>query len=138
MPPGATSPSIMFSSVIAPPRLVYESWKQSTAPVEVSVVRGGEDGRVGHAEPGLGALGRRADRGRHGAVVGALEAERQADADAAPGSPSPRRSRSPAACRPTIRPKVRGSENGMHSSRKISSQFVQAVGFSNGCAELAL
>ena len=35
-------------------------------------------------------------------------------------------------------PNVRGSENGMHSSRKISSQFVQGVGFSNGWAEFAL
>ena len=39
---------------------------------------------------------------------------------------------------PTIAPNVRGSEKLMHSSRKISSQFVQVVGFSNGCAELAL
>ena len=69
VPPGATSPSIMLSIVIAPPRLVYESWNESTAPVEVSVVAGGEGRRVRHAEPGLGALGRRADRGRHRAVV---------------------------------------------------------------------
>jgi hypothetical protein len=39
---------------------------------------------------------------------------------------------------PTIRPKVRGSEKLMQSSRKISNQFVHEVGFSNGCAELAL
>ena len=39
---------------------------------------------------------------------------------------------------PTIVPNVRGSEKEMHSSRKISSQFVHTVGFSNGCAELTL
>ena len=39
---------------------------------------------------------------------------------------------------PTIRPKVRGSEKLITSSRKISTQFVHVVGFSNGCAELAL
>jgi hypothetical protein len=38
----------------------------------------------------------------------------------------------------TIRPNARGSENEIASSRKISSQFVQVVGFSNGCALLAL
>jgi hypothetical protein len=35
-------------------------------------------------------------------------------------------------------PKVRGSEKEIHRSRKISIQFVHVVGFSNGCAELAL
>ena len=34
-------------------------------------------------------------------------------------------------------PKVRGSENGMTSNRKISNRLVNAVGFSNGCAEFA-
>ncbi len=33
---------------------------------------------------------------------------------------------------------MRGSENEITSSRKISSQLVKPVGFSNGCAELAL
>ena len=37
-----------------------------------------------------------------------------------------------------MRPKVRGSEKLITSSRKISNQLVQVVGFSNGCAELAL
>ena len=39
---------------------------------------------------------------------------------------------------PTIRPNVRGRLNEITSSRKISIQFVQVVGFSNGCAELTL
>jgi len=37
-----------------------------------------------------------------------------------------------------ITPNARGNENGMASNRKISSQLVQAVGFSNGWEELAL
>ncbi len=37
-PPGAISPSIMPSSVRPPPKPVYEEWKESTAPVDVSVV----------------------------------------------------------------------------------------------------
>ena len=39
---------------------------------------------------------------------------------------------------PTILPKVRGSANGMTSSRKISNQLENGFGFSNGCAEFAL
>ena len=38
MPPGAISPSAMSISVIAPPNGDSESWKQFTAPVEVTVV----------------------------------------------------------------------------------------------------
>src|SRR6202041_2679368 len=38
MPPGATSPSAMSNSAIPPPNGVSESWKQFTAPVEVTVV----------------------------------------------------------------------------------------------------
>ena len=33
---------------------------------------------------------------------------------------------------------MRGNENGIASSRKISSRLLSGVGFSNGCAELAL
>ena len=38
MPPGAISPSAMSNRVMPPPNGVSESWKQFTAPVEVSVV----------------------------------------------------------------------------------------------------
>jgi hypothetical protein len=38
VPPGATSPSIMVAIGTAPPSAVYESWNESTAPVDVSVV----------------------------------------------------------------------------------------------------
>src|SRR5215469_15684464 len=40
MPPGTISPSAMFIKVMAPPNGVSESWKQLTAPVEVTVVDG--------------------------------------------------------------------------------------------------
>ena len=39
---------------------------------------------------------------------------------------------------PSILPKVRGRANGISSSSTISSRFVNAFGFSNGCAEFAL
>ena len=38
IPPGATSPSAMSSSAMPPPNGVSESWKQFTAPVDVTVV----------------------------------------------------------------------------------------------------
>src|SRR6266496_5383561 len=38
IPPGAISPSAMSNSTMPPPNGVIESWKQSTAPVEVTVV----------------------------------------------------------------------------------------------------
>jgi len=38
IPPGAISPSAMSSSAMPPPNGVSESWKQFTAPVEVTVV----------------------------------------------------------------------------------------------------
>src|SRR4029077_20197379 len=38
MPPGAISPSAMSNRAIPPPNGVSESWKQFTAPVEVTVV----------------------------------------------------------------------------------------------------
>ena len=37
-PPGAISPSAMSNSAMPPPNGVSESWKQFTAPVEVTVV----------------------------------------------------------------------------------------------------
>src|SRR5580704_1074488 len=38
IPPGATSPSAMSNSAMPPPNGVSESWKQFTAPVDVTVV----------------------------------------------------------------------------------------------------
>ena len=87
----------------------------------------------------LGALHRRADRGRHGAVVLQLRTASSAlTLTTAEDRHRRRRSRSPACLSPTIRPNVRGSENGITSSRKISSQLVHVVGFSNGCARVGV
>ena len=47
VPPGATSPSCMLNIVIMPPRLVYESWNESTDPVEVSVVDAANTAELG-------------------------------------------------------------------------------------------
>ena len=45
---------------------------------------------------------------------------------------------SPCLMLPTQRPYMTTSENGISSSRKISSWLVNPLGFSNGCALLAL
>ncbi len=47
-------------------------------------------------------------------------------------------SATPSRTEPTMRPKVRVSETGMTSIRKISTMSEVPFGFSNGCAELAL
>ena len=47
MPPGATSPSAMSNSVMAPPNGVSESWKQFTAPVDVVVVEAANNEQPG-------------------------------------------------------------------------------------------
>ena len=57
-PPGATSPSIMLNSTIPPPNAVYESWKEFTAPVEVTVVDAANSRRARDAEPDFLALHR--------------------------------------------------------------------------------
>src|ERR1700761_4508442 len=48
MPPGAISPSAMSNSAMPPPNGVSESWKQFTAPVEVTVV---DDANSEHPGP---------------------------------------------------------------------------------------
>ena len=68
-PPGATSPSCMLNSVIMPPRLVYESWNESTAPVDVSVVASANTAEFGNAEALFDTFHRRTHRRRDGTVV---------------------------------------------------------------------
>ena len=101
--------------------------------------RVGEHRRVGDAEALFDTFHRRADRGGDGAVVPAAGTSIiRLTLISGDDAHRPRRSRSPASCCSTMRPKVRGSEKAITSSRKISTQFVHVVGFSNGCAELAL
>src|SRR5215472_2476443 len=47
IPPGAISPSVMLNSAMPPPNGVSESWKQFTAPVEVSVVDAANTAQAG-------------------------------------------------------------------------------------------
>ncbi len=47
MPPGAISPSVMSNSAMPPPNGVSESWKQFTAPVEVTVVDAANNEQAG-------------------------------------------------------------------------------------------
>src|ERR1700729_2642120 len=47
MPPGAISPSAMSNSAMPPPNGVSESWKQFTAPVEVTVVEPANNEQAG-------------------------------------------------------------------------------------------
>ena len=87
VPPGATSPSCMFNNSTMPPRLVYESWNESTAPVEVRVVDVGEHRGVGDTEPLLDTFHCRPDRGRNGAVVLQLKQQHERDAHGGQGAP---------------------------------------------------
>ena len=80
-PPGATSPICMLNSWINPPRLVYESCAESTAPVEVSVVDAANTDGVGNTEALLDTFHGRPDRGRHRAVVLQLHPHRDRPAD---------------------------------------------------------
>ena len=83
-PPGAISPSMMLNSAMPPPNGVSESWKQFTAPVEVTVVDAANSERPGYAEPDVLAL--------HGAPCAAWAAGpgvlRLEEADAADREPA--------------------------------------------------
>src|SRR5215467_2643298 len=51
IPPGTISPSAMSSSAMPPPNAVSESWKQFTAPVEVTVVDAANTEQPGGPNP---------------------------------------------------------------------------------------
>ncbi len=111
-----------------------------TAPVEVPVVGAGEERRAGGAEarslPSMRRrprrLGRRFRRrpSRAPFTANSAIAEQRAHA----GQHRPARWR----LSPTMRAERAGNENGIARMRQISNRLVSAVGFSNGCAELAL
>ena len=137
VPPGAISPSIMLNSSVAPPMDVYESWNESTAPVEVPVVAVANAADCGTpkrtsvpSEAAPTAVGTVPCAAPWAASLTARLPTRMTAITATIAKP----------CRlsPTSRPKVRGSEKLITSSRKISSALVQLVGFSNGWAELTL
>jgi hypothetical protein len=137
VPPGATSPSIMLMIGIMPPSAVYESWKESTAPVEVSVVAAANAAELG--TPNRVSLPSVAAPTARGTVPSWAVSKPIVSATLARAMTA-MAARIAYPCRfwPTMRPKTRGRLNGMHSSRKISSQLVHDVGFSNGWALLML
>ena len=125
-----------------PPSGVKLSCMAMTAPSEVAVVVTANSDDMRGAEPDLLALhvahrGIDAGRGqqRVAAGLGRVAAARRRRPS---GSPWSRTARSPAACRRTMTPNVTASANGMTISDQVSTTLVSAVGFSNGCAELAL
>ena len=102
--------------------------------------RGGEDARDRRSEAGLLALQVRARRPRAPRPAGCPATRRCRRARRLPprGSPSRRARPSPAACpSPGVRRRTR-ARTGSASSAKISSRFVNGVGFESGCAEFAL
>ena len=136
-PPGATSPSIMLTSTVPPPIGVSESCAALTAPVDVPVVATANRARGPLTEPGLLALHRGTGRlggRRAGADLGPVVTASET-ANSTPIAPSTAR---PWRRLPSIVPRVRVRRTGISRIRKISSRLVKPLGFSNGCAELAL
>ena len=97
-----------------------------------------EQGRRDDAEPRLLALHRAAREPASRCRRRRTRAGHRGRATRRRASPSTPTIALPCRRSPTILPKVRGRLNGISSSRKISNRFVHALGFSNGCAELAL
>src|SRR5580698_6903010 len=139
IPPGAISPSAMSNSAIPPPNGVSESWKQFTAPVEVTVVDDAKSEQPGG--PNLVSTPSYAPCASCGA---APAVPRWASKSEIPPTAAAQMmtmtatSAYPCLLSPTILPNARGVANGISSSRKISKMSVNPLGFSNGWAELTL
>ena len=136
-PPGTISPSIMLTMTVPPPAAVRESWDAFTAPVDVPVVATAKSAEAHSpkrvslpsiAAPAACAAGECAPTSAQ--VVTASETDHSTPITARIARP----------CRrlPSIVPSVRVSATGRTRIRKTSRRLVIAVGFSNGCAELAL
>src|ERR1022692_4446947 len=137
IPPGAISPSAMSNSAMPPPNGVSESWKQLTAPVEVTVVEAANSEQP--AVPVLVSTPSIAPCARCGASPAPWASKKLMPPTAASQMITMTASSAkPCRLSLTILPNVRGVANGISSSRKISNQLVNGFGFSNGCAELAL
>ncbi len=120
-----------------PPRPVKEEWKESTAPVEVRVVDVAKIAEEptpkrtslpSYAPPAMSNAGPWWANSVH--IIRATKPTQMV--------PIVARIAYPCFTLPTIKPKVRVSANGMTRIRKISKRFEKGVGFSKGCAELAL
>src|SRR5580704_935583 len=139
IPPGAISPSAMSNSAIPPPNGVSESWKQFTAPVEVTVVDDANSEQPGG--PNLVSTPSYAPCASWGAAPAVPRWVSKSEIPptaAAQMMTITATSAYPCLLSPTILPNARGVENGISSSRKISKMFVNGLGFSNGWAELTL
>src|SRR6195952_116855 len=127
----------MLSSAPPPPKAEKLSCSELTAPVDVPVVEfanSAEDGmpkrtslpsRFAPAATAAGPVG----------FAPAIQMTVSIRPHSVAITPS---SAAPCPPEPTMRPNVRVSATGMSSRKKISRKSVRPVGFSNGCAELAL
>ena len=134
---GETSPNIMLTSGTAPPSGVKLSCAR-TAPVEVPVVEAAK--MPDTAEPNRASLPSMLEPRRRGPRLAGCPATRsgpRARRSPPRGSPSPRRPPTPGAC-PAPAGRRRMPAKGDKKRAKISSRFVNGVGFESGCAEFAL
>ncbi len=135
-PPGAISPSSMFSSTAPPPSGDILSCAEFTAPVLVPVVA-----TANSADPGIP---KRTSLPSIIDPAAVAAAPRAPDSAASVTASRPKNSvditaRRVRPCRrsPTSVPNVRVRLTGISRIARISTMFVIGVGFSNGCAELA-
>ena len=131
---GATSPSIMFTSGTAPPSGVKLSCALLTAPVDVPVVEAAKIPTRG--APKRASLPSMFAPETPSASTRGLPCDSKVPASAAPPDPEDRHRGearpSPGACPSTSRPYAYASANGISRSAKISSRFVNGVGFEAG------
>lgn len=127
----------MFTSATPPPRLVKLSCIELTDPVDVRVVDVAY--RVEPRIPNRVSLPSIAPPASCGAVPEpASSAQVMSDSDTTNSTAIVPTMAMPCRLSPTMRPKARGIEKGITRNSSTSTMLVQAVGFSNGCAELAL
>ena len=125
----------MFTSGTAPPSGVKLSCEAITAPVEVPVVEAAK-------RPEAAAPKRTSFPSMFGALASMRGLPSSSKPIASPAEASQRtniaaKSAQPWRRSPTSRPNANASANGIASSAQFSSRLVNAVGFSNGCAEFA-
>src|ERR1700722_18512856 len=139
MPPGATSPSAMSNRAMPPPNGLSESWKQFTAPVDVTVVEAANNEQAG--VPNLTSVPSAAWPANTVAVPPvAVWASKKLSPPTAAAQMTTMTASSAQPCRLslTILPNARGVANGISSRVKMMKMFVNGFGLSNGCAALVL
>lgn len=131
VPPGATSPSIMFTMATPPAKGDRESWATLTAPVEVSVVDA--------AKIALVAGPKRCSKPSPSPPAAAVAAPWPADTaqpiretEDSHRAPMTAATVKPCFWSPTIRPYAYGRAEGISRSRKTWNRLMKTLGFSNG------